>query len=255
MTKKRKQQSRNDLRVLYKKIFNREPPVRLGRVELKKRIREKQVLDAHYEQQRSKEAAELATPPGPTDRKPEFEELAAEPEPEPVHFAADESGDIGPEKTHPGPLRGQTYERARIERILRLQVPDLIVKKLVFGLCLVLGRVSGIPFTEKQGELLALGVTRELYYWFPDAQGNTTKWALHAQALDDITKPLYERSQRQEPEQDQPEPETDKEIDNDEEKEQVSKKVGKKVKGKAASKAASRAASKTARKAASRSHK
>jgi hypothetical protein len=59
---------------------------------------------------------------------------------------------------------------------------------------------------------IALGATREMYYWFPFLEGRTTKLSFHVQAIEDMTAPFVARgmvnilSDNSEPE---PEPDGD----------------------------------------------
>lgn len=231
--KKPKKQTVDDLRNEYAQLFGKDASIRWNKPTLRKKIRDKQILDEAYSAQAEREGA--AQPESPV-RKPDFEALAGDEglkdedvfegngfEDEPM-----EVDGRGGKREGAGRKVGQTDERARIERLMKLQVPDLIVLKVTMGVCFFFGRLSKHPFSRNHVVSIALGSTRELYYWFPFFEGKTSKWALHCQAFDDVAQPLYERALEIEAAKKQkPEQETEQEIKN-------GKKVEKKQKVKVA---------------------
>jgi len=194
MTKKRWTKSLDDYRTEYSSVFGKFPPSSWSRWVLRRKIKEQQAVDAN--------AAFAAEPlkgdikaVEPSNRKTDFEKLAGVPDVESEQKLLDEiHSDSKKEKGRAGRPTGQTDERARIERLLKIEVPDLVVLKVVMGVCYALGRYDKNPFSKEQVTSMALGATRELYYWFPAADGKISQWALHAQALEDIGKPISDRA-------------------------------------------------------------
>jgi hypothetical protein len=53
---------------------------------------------------------------------------------------------------------------------------------------------TGDPLQKDEVKKIALGATRELYYWFPSLEGRTSKIQFHEQALEDMTGPFVVRA-------------------------------------------------------------
>lgn len=186
----------DDLRTEYKKIAGKEPAIRWNKTTLRKKITDHQILQAGYAE---KERAD-SLPRQAGDVRPEFEVLAGETRQSPHHAGEGDQVDQQPPKDGRGGPRegagrpiGQTDERARVQRLMSLEVPDLGVFKIVQGLNLAVGRLTGLPFTRDQCSSIALGVTLPLYYWFPAIEGASNKWTLHLTALEYIGTPIRER--------------------------------------------------------------
>lgn len=187
-----------DFRIKYEKITGKEAAIRWNKVTLKKKILDAEILQAgHAAKEKAKSRPETSG-----DIKPEFEGLAAGPEIT-EKSKAEAVPSEQPRKERRGGFRedggrptGQSDERARCERLLSLEVPDLAVKKIVQGINLVLGRFTVAAFTPDQVDSLSLGFTLPLYYWFPSLEGGVgNKWALHFQSMELIGKPVKERMQ------------------------------------------------------------
>jgi len=187
----------DDLRAEYKRVTKKEAAIRWNRRTLEKKILDAEILNAGYA---AKENAK--SPPNTAgDIKPEFESLASGPEIT-EKSKAEAATSEQPVEKRGGPREGagrpigQTDERARCERLLSLEVPDLAVKKIVQGINLVLGRFTLAAFTPEQIDSLALGFTLPMYYWFPSLEGGASnKWTLHFQSMELIGKPVNERMQ------------------------------------------------------------
>jgi len=186
----------DDLREEYKKVTGKEAAIRWTRITLQKKITDAEILQAGHA------AIESSKSPLNTsgDIKPEFEDLAAGPE---ITDKSKAVSSLQPQKERRGGFRedagrprGQSDERARCERLLSLEVPDLAVKKIIQGINLILGRFTLAAFTPDQVDSLSLGFTLPLYYWFPSLEGGVgNKWALHFQSMELIGKPVNERMQ------------------------------------------------------------
>jgi len=188
----------DDLRAEYKRVTKKDPAIRWNRRTLEKKILDAEILQAgHAALENSK-----STPNTSSDIKPEFEALASGPEIT-EKSKSEAATSEQPQKERRGGYRenagrptGQSDERARCERLLALEVPDLSVKKIVQGINLVLGRFTLAAFTPDQVDSLALGLTLPLYYWFPSLEGGVgNKWALHFQSAELIGRPVTERMQ------------------------------------------------------------
>ena len=138
--------------------------VRIGwnKTTLATKILEKQKLD---------ELADVPVQPEPesdkSKRKPDFETLATEaPAQAPDSSQVDEGGPGGV-REGAGRTAGLTDEKARVQRILKNQVPDPVVQFAVdcaFNL-------SGEPkkeAVEPTTEMIALPVTNLMHYYFPN---------------------------------------------------------------------------------------
>lgn len=135
-----------------------------------------------------------AEPSQEPKRSPEFEALAGggpDPAPPPAENIKDEGR--GGFREGAGRPKGMTDDEARIRRLLDLEVPDLLVMKIVHAVCFVYGVKSNSPLEKDEVKSVALGATRELYFWFPKLQGRTSKLTLHTQALEDISSPFVSR--------------------------------------------------------------
>jgi len=188
-----KKKTIDDLRIEFERVTKKEPAIRWNRRTLEKKILDAEILQAGHA---AKDKAK-STPETFSDIKPEFESLATE-----ISNAEAATSEQPPQERRGGfregsgrPM-GQSNERARCERLLALEVPDLAVKKIVQGVNLVLGRFTLAAFTPDQVDSLALGFTLPLYYWFPSLEGGVAnKWALHFQSAELIGKPVTERMQ------------------------------------------------------------
>ena len=188
--------SRDDLRGDYFKVTQKKPSIRWNKKTLMKKITDAEILQAGYV---AKEKAQ-SPPNTSSDVKPDFESLASGPE---IIDKSEAATSEQPQKERRGGPRegagrpiGQSDERARCERLLALQVPDLAIKKIVQGINLVFGRFTLAAFTPEQIDSLALGFTLPMYYWFPSLEGGASnKWTLHFQSMELIGKPVNERMQ------------------------------------------------------------
>ena len=180
----------NVLRGDYSRITGEEPAVRWNRKTLMKNILDAEILKAGHAALKESKPAKAGLP------NTEFEKLAGDIPIDKIDQAASSEQPVekrgGPRDGSGRPV-GQTDERARIERLLLLEKPDLAVRKLVQGLNLVLEKFTPLPFTSEQVESIALGLTLPLYFWFPSTEGAANKWTLHLQALEYIGGPVAER--------------------------------------------------------------
>jgi len=181
--------------VLRKDYFNvtgKKAAVRWNRPTLIKKILDAEILKAGHAAH-----AKVSQPAEQVKSNPEFEKLAGDIPIENIDHAVTSEQPSqekrgGPREGAGRPI-GQTDERARIERILSLEKPDLSVRKVIQGLNLVMEKFTPLPFTPAQVESIALGFTLPLYYWFPSTEGASNKWVLHFQALEYIGGPVAER--------------------------------------------------------------
>ncbi len=197
-----------DWRKEYQKVTGREPAIRWNKQTLEKKIADAEILAAgHAARERDGK-----TPAAVGEPNPAFEVLASEPEISSAPAGppeAEQSGDGrgGPREGAGRPM-GQTDERARIERVMAIEVPDLAVALGVDVLNGGLARVTGAGLDDKPvsaidleslphgSQSMALGLTRLLYYWFPSLQGRTDVVTLHLEAIFLILNPLRERAER-----------------------------------------------------------
>ena len=212
-----KKKTIENLRDDYQRVTGKEAAIRWNRSTLEKKITDAEILQASYA---VKDAAQPVR--SITDPNPAFEALASEPDSDTVGNEKDqvEIDRRGGAREGAGRPDGQSDERARIERLLELDVPDLAVWKILQGLNLILVKFTPAGFDADQLDSLALGVTLPLYYWFPAVQGAGNKWTLHLQAIEYIGKPIKERAEfiNQLTKQ--------KELEHDKEKEQSPKAAG-----------------------------
>jgi len=187
-----KKKTIENLRDDYQRVTGKEAAIRWNRSTLEKKITDAEILQASYA---VKDAAQPVR--SITDPNPAFEALASEPDSDTVGNEKDqvEIDRRGGAREGAGRPDGQSDERARIERLLELDVPDLAVKKIIQGLNLILAKFTPAGFDEEQVDSLALGFTLPLYYWFPAVQGAGNKWTLHLQALEYIGKPIKDRAE------------------------------------------------------------
>ena len=197
-----------ELRKEYQKVVGIEPAIRWNKPTLEKKILDAEILKAGYA---AKDGA-MKKQAEPGEPNPAFEALASGPEilsapagPPDVERPGDGRG--GPREGAGRPT-GQTDERARIERVMSLEVPDLAVAMGVDVLNGGLARVTGMGLDDKPtsainlealphgSQSMALGLTRLLYYWFPSLEGRTGLVTLHLEALFLILNPLRERAER-----------------------------------------------------------
>ena len=137
--------------------------VRWGRPTLAKKILEKQKLDELYEEPEPQPGSEQEGP----KRKPEFESLVTESiesEPGPPQAQKDGPGGV---REGAGRTPGLTDEKARVQRILKNDVPDPVVQfviECIFGL-------AGEPkkkIVEPTTDMLAVPITNLKEYYFPN---------------------------------------------------------------------------------------
>jgi len=104
--------------------------------------------------------------PGKPERKPDFEDLATQgPQIAPESLQLDKEGPGGV-RVGAGRTAGLTDEKARVQRILKNQVPDPVVQFAVdcaFNL-------SGEPkkAVEPTTEMIAVPITNLMHYYFPN---------------------------------------------------------------------------------------
>ncbi len=139
--------------------------VRWRRPELARKILEKQKLN-ELEEPAPQSTAETPETEGPK-RKPEFEDLiteSAESEPE---LPQEEKDGRGGAREGAGRTQGLTEEKARVQRILKNQVPDPFVQfviETIFGL-------AGEPkkkTVEPTPDMIAIPATNLISYYFPN---------------------------------------------------------------------------------------
>jgi len=180
------------LRKDFLKVTGKKAAIRWNRPILIKKILDAEILKAgHAAHNKVSQPAEKVA------LNPEFEKLAGDIPIENIDQVVKSEQPSqekrgGPREGAGRPI-GQTEERARIERLLALEKPDLSVRKVVQGLNLILEKFTPLPFTPGQVDSIALGVTLPLYYWFPSTEGAANKWVLHFQALEYIGGPVAER--------------------------------------------------------------
>lgn len=205
----RKTRSIDELRIEYQKLTGKEPAIRWNKPTLEKRITDIEILNAGYAAKNG--AMKKQSEPG--EANPEFEKLASDT----VHVDGPEHApaQVGPDVEKRGGYRegagrptGQTDSRARCERIMTLEVPDLAVGMGVDALNIGLARITGVGIDDKAvatevlanmphgSQSLALGLTRLLYYWCPSLEGRTDVVTLHLEALFLIFNPFRERVER-----------------------------------------------------------
>jgi len=177
--------------------------VRWNRKTLARKILEHRAIQ-QLDHNQAKPVAAAPTPE--TKRSPEFEALAGgdQKTTAQIHSVVSDSEvtqepenikDEGRGGARPGAGRpvGMTDEEARIRRLLDLEVPDLLVLKIIGAMCFFYGTKSGNPLQKEEVKKVALGATRELYYWFPVLQGRTSKWTLHTEAIEEMSAPFVTR--------------------------------------------------------------
>lgn len=139
--------------------------VRWNRPTIAKKILEKQKLNE------LEEPAPQSTPEteGPK-RSPEFEDLITESvESEPV-LPQDEKDGRGGYREGAGRTPGLTDEKARVQRILKNQVPDPIVKfafECLFDAWESAVKVKGLALSEDEAVIIAVPTTNLKEYYFP----------------------------------------------------------------------------------------
>jgi len=207
MKKKTIEQLRED----YQRVSGKEPAIRWNSKTLEKKITDAEILAAGYAAK-----GKAMDPSEPAAPNPEFEALAGHSDT--VHVDSPESeptAQVEPDVERRGGFRegagrpiGQTDRRARCERVMAIEVPDLAVGIGVDALNTGLARLTGVGIDDKAvasealknmphgSESLALGLTRLLYYWFPSLEGRTDVVTLHLEALFLIINPFRERAER-----------------------------------------------------------
>ena len=126
------------------------------------------------EKQKLSELDETPVQPGPepeeSKRKPDFEDLATEgPEIAPESLQPDEQGPGG-YREGAGRTPGLTDEKARVQRVVKNQVPDPTIK-FAFE-CLFDGwetavKVKGIRLTSDEADTITVPITNLKDYYFP----------------------------------------------------------------------------------------
>ncbi len=143
--------------------------VRWNRPELARKILEKQKLN-ELEEPAPQSTPETPETEGPK-RKPEFEDLITErAESEPV-LPQDEKDGRGGTREGAGRTPGLTDEKARVQRVLKNQVPDPNIK-FAFE-CLFQGwesavDVKGLALSEDEAVTIAVPATNLKDYYFPN---------------------------------------------------------------------------------------
>ena len=195
--------SLDDLRADYERVTSKRAAVRWNRRTLEKKIRDARIIQAAEQAEQSVTADRDAGP-----RNPEFERMAGD-----IDIPLDGSseyggGDNAPDVAVPdgggrggprpgaGRPPGQTDERARIERLMALEVPDLAIDWLCRLLNVGFAKVSACGFTDDERKLISLGLTKVTYCWFPDAQGRMNKLTLHLDALEGVLAGWKQRAVR-----------------------------------------------------------
>jgi len=184
-------QTIDDLRIEYKRVTGKDASIRWNKRTLEKKITDAEILKAGYA------VKAKAVYSQDSDVKPEFERLIADevtPSTSSVEDVAVVERRGGP-REGAGRPKGQSDERARVQRLLELEVPDLCVKKFVQGLNLVLKRFTPAAFEPGQVDKIALGITLPLYYWLPSIEGASNPFVLHLQALEYIGEPVMKRAE------------------------------------------------------------
>jgi len=189
------------LRKEYEQVTGKKAAIRWNKRTLEKKIRDFQILKAADE-------AESFTPVHgvAAAENAEFEQLAKTDVP-PFVGSVSHGPDTSAEPVQPcdgrggprpgaGRPSGQTNERARIERLIELEVPDLGVLMLVSGFNKAIGRATGVPFDKAGCESIALGFTKMLFYWFPSLEGGSGPVSLHIQSIGLLWTAIQNRSER-----------------------------------------------------------
>ena len=201
-----KKKDLDQLRKDYVRVTGREPAIRWNKQTLEKKMLDAEILAAGYA------AKDRELPPVTVgEPNPDFEKLASEPEmlsSDPAVPSLQEvprDGRGGPREGAGRPT-GQTDRRARCERVMAVEVPDLAVAVAVDGLNTGLRRMTGVGIDDKPAakfedmphgsDSLALGLTKLLYFWFPSLEGRSDIVTLHLQALYLIVNPFRERAER-----------------------------------------------------------
>ena len=158
---KLKKRSLPDLRKIAKKSGIK-VAVNWNRTTLAKKILERQKLDELADEQTDQPESESDQP----QRKPDFETLATEdPTEAPESPQLDEQGPGGV-REGAGRTPGLTDEKARVQRILKNQVPEPAVQFVVD--CIF--NLSGEPkkAVEPTTDMIAVPVTNLIAYYFPN---------------------------------------------------------------------------------------
>lgn len=183
----------DDYRQQYRDATHKEPAIRWNKKTIQKKIalfKTEQAFD-NSDDKKNKSVNDISSP------KPDFEKLIDGNNDKNLRLGdADvpKSDGRGGYREGAGRPSGQTEERARVERLMKLEVPDLAVKKLVQGLNIIFHKFTPLAFTPDQVDRVSLGITLPLYYWFPAIEGVTNKWTLHLQALEYIGSAFAERA-------------------------------------------------------------
>jgi len=188
----------DDLRKDYEKLTGKKASVNWNKAQIQKKMKlfqaEKQI-DAEQQRPKTKDQR-------PIEPNPEFEKML---DSDKISSSLDSgyNPDIPdqPQAETRGGFRegagrpfGQTEERSRCERLLKLEKPDIAVQKILQGLNLALGKATGVPFSFDQVDEIALGVTLPLYYWFPSMEGRAGVFTLHCVAAEKIVVPFMARN-------------------------------------------------------------
>lgn len=181
----------NDYRDQYKAIANKEAAKRWNIATIKKKIALAQAEIDFEKNAEKKENKNISV-----GSKPEFEKMLDSQEDNVVIDPEEKTENRGGFREGAGRPVGQTDERAKCERLMSLEKPDLAVSKIFQGLNLALGKATGVPFTFDEVESIALGVTLPLYYWFPSMEGRAGVFTLHCTALENIGVPFVARTIR-----------------------------------------------------------
>jgi hypothetical protein len=186
----------DDYRKQYRDATGQDPAIRWNKNKIQKEI---VLFKAEKEFEKSQNASK--EPANITESKPEFEAAIDSNQNKSPFLEGTSNVDSADIPDRRGGFRegagrpiGQTDKRARCERLLSLEKPDLAILKILQGLNLPLAKFTPVPFTPEQIESIALGITLPLYYWFPSLENRADVLTLHLQALEYVAVPFAART-------------------------------------------------------------
>jgi len=138
--------------------------VRWNRTELAKRILRKQKLN---ELDEPEPQSQSEPEPDDSGRKPEFESLASEAPEIAPDSSQDEKDGRGGYREGAGRTPGLTDEKARVQRILKNEVPDPVVQYVVECFFSLAGEPKK-KAVEPTPEMIAVPATNLISYYFPN---------------------------------------------------------------------------------------
>jgi len=216
-----KKQTIDLLRKEYFDVTGKSAAIRWNKTTLSKKIRDARILQA-ADAAEARQTVLVDT----SEPKPDFERLAGNDSPVETPKP---SGDIAPDSEsverrggpRPGAGRptGQTNERARIERLIELEVPDLGIELFVKTINNVVGRMTGVPFDKPGCEMIALAFTKLVWYWFPSLEGGSGPVSLHIQSVGLMWTAVEQRAEQVNKLQPQESPNVEKENQKENQKE------------------------------------